>query len=104
MLYSVPTKVWDLLNTNLAWELETEECTIAEAHRGPWQMLITFERTTQCILTFMREKRFAELHRLQRHRKNMHYLDMLTKQFNKDFYAKTVELCTLVNTLDRMAQ
>lgn len=84
---SVPTRIWDLLNTNLARELETEDCTIADAHRGPWQMLVVFERTTQCILTFMREKRFAELRRFQRRRRHMHYLDMLTRQFNKELLA-----------------
>lgn len=95
---SVPTRVWDLLNTNLARELETEDCTIAGAHRGPWQMLIIFERTTQCIFTFMREKRFAELSRLQRHRKNMHYLDMLTRQFNKELLADQQQLALFPHT------
>lgn len=47
-------------------------------------MIIIFEKTTQCIFTFMREKRFSELRRRQRSRVHMHYLDMLAMQFNKE--------------------
>lgn len=36
----------------------------------------------------MREKRFAELSRRQHRRANMHYLDLLTKQFNKELIAE----------------
>lgn len=81
---SVPARIWDLLNTNLVRALETEDCTVAKAHRGPWEMLIVYEKSTQCIFTFMREKRFAELRKRQQKRTNMHYIDMLTKQFNHD--------------------
>ena len=84
---SVPTRIWDLLNGNILRSLETEDCTIAIAHRGIWQMLIIFEKTTQCIITFMREKRFSELRRRQRRRSRMHYIDMLTKQFNAELLA-----------------
>lgn len=84
---SVPSRIWDLMNTNLIKKLETEDCTIAMAHRGPWQMIIIFEKTTQCIITFMREKRFSELQKRQRSRAHMHYLDMLAKQFNKELLA-----------------
>jgi len=81
---SVPSRIWDLLNTNIVKSLEIEDCTVAKAHRGPWEMLVIYEKTTQCIFTFMREKRFAELRKRQEKRKNMHYIDMLTRQFNHD--------------------
>ena len=84
---SVPARIWDLLNTNLVKALETENCTIAKAHRGPWEMLVIYEETTQCIITFMREKRFADLRRLQRKRTRMHYVDMLAKYFNSELQA-----------------
>lgn len=84
---SVPARIWDLLNTNIFRTLDTENCTIAKAHRGPWEMLVVYEKTTQCILTFMREKRFAELRKSQRKRSHMHYIDMLTLQFNKELLA-----------------
>lgn len=95
---SVPSRIWDLMNSNLIRTLETEDCTIAEAHRGPWQMIIIFERTSRCIFTFMREKRFAELRRLQRRRARMHYLDMLTMQFNKELLADQQQLALFPHT------
>ena len=95
---SVPSRIWDLLNSNLTRTLETEDCTIAETHRGPWQMLIIFEKTTQCIYTFMREKRFAELRRFQRRRVHMHYLDMLAMQFNKELLADQQQLALFPHT------
>ena len=85
---SVPSRIWDLLNTKLIEELETENCTVATAHRGPWEMVVIFEKTTRCIFTFMRKKRFYELQRKQRKRKNMHYVDMLALQFNKELLAE----------------
>ena len=95
---SVPSRIWDLLNSNLIRALETEDCTVAEAHRGPWQMLIIFEKTTQCIYTFMREKRFAELRRFQRRRVHMHYLDMLAIQFNKELLADQEQITLFPHT------
>lgn len=89
---SVPSRIWDLLNTNIVKTLETEDCTIAKAHRGPWEMLVIFEKTSQCIFTFMREKRFAELRRRQRQRKRMHYIDMLPRQLNKELLADQQQL------------
>lgn len=84
---SVPARIWDLLNTNILKTLTTTECTIAKAHRGPWEMLVIFENTSQCIITFMREKRFSEIQKKQRKRHNMHYVDMLAKQFNSELLA-----------------
>jgi len=84
---SVPSRIWDLLNTKLLKALATEDCTVATAHRGPWEMAIVFEKTTKCILTFMREKRFSELRRKQHSRLHMHYIDMLAMWFNKKLLA-----------------
>ena len=61
-------------------------------------MIIIFDYTTQCVLTFMREKRFAELRRSQRRRSRMHYLDMLTKQFNKNLLADQQQLSLFPHT------
>uniref|UniRef100_UPI003FEF3978 DUF5986 family protein n=1 Tax=Candidatus Limivicinus sp. TaxID=3030905 RepID=UPI003FEF3978 len=103
---SVPSRIWDLLNTNVIKTLDTEDCTIAKAHRGPWEMLIVFEKTTQCILTFMREKRFAELRNRQHKRVHMHYIDMLTKQFNESLLSDQQQLSFIPHTFsdeDRLA-
>ena len=89
---SVPSRIWDLLNTNLIKTLGIEDCKIAKVRRGPWEMLVVFERSTQCILTFMREKRFAELRNCQHKRVHMHYIDMLSKQFNKDLLPNQQQL------------
>jgi len=103
---STPFRIWDLLNTNVIKSLDTEDCTIAKAHRGPWEMLIVFERTTQCILTFMREKRFTELRNHQHKRVHMHYIDMLAKQFNEDLLSDQQQLSFIPHTFsdeDRLA-
>ena len=92
---SVPARIWDLLNTNVIKTLDTEDCTIAKAHRGPWEMLVIFEKSSQCILTFMREKRFTELCKRQRQRKRMHYIDMMARQFNQDLLADQQQLCLM---------
>lgn len=104
---SVPARIWDLLNTNVVKYLNTDDCIIAKAHRGPWEMLIIFERSTQCILTFMREKRFAELRKRQRQRVHMHYIDILTQQFNKELLSDQQQLSLIPHTFsdeDRLAE
>lgn len=104
---SIPSRIWDLLNTNIIKTLDTEECTIAKAHRGPWEMLIVFEKSTQCILTFMREKRFTELRNRQHKREHMHYIDMLAKQFNNDLLSNQQQLCFIPPAFsdeDRLAE
>ena len=104
---SIPSRIWDLLNTNIIKTLDTEDCTIAKAHRGPWEMLIVFERSTQCILTFMREKRFTELRNRQHKRVHMHYIDMLAKQFNEDLLSDQQQLSFIPHTFsdeDRLAE
>lgn len=92
---SVPSRIWDLLNTNIIKALDTEDCTIARAHRGPWEMLVIFEKSSQCIFTFMREKRFTELRKRQRQRERMHYIDMMTLQFNQNLLADQQQLCLI---------
>lgn len=84
---SVPSRIWDLINRNLLRMIDAQECTVVPARTGPWQMLVLFEKSTQNILTIMREKRFADVRRYQHRRHKMHYLDMLSKQFNADLQA-----------------
>lgn len=84
---SVPARIWDLLNTNLVNALEAENCEVVKTHRGPWEMLVIYEKASRCIITFMREKRFADLRRYQRKRTRMHYVDILSKYFNHELQA-----------------
>lgn len=70
-------------------------------------MLIVFERSTQCILTFMREKRFAELRNCQHKRVHMHYIDMLAKQFNEELLSDQQQISFIPHTFsdeDRLAE
>lgn len=91
-LNSTPARIWDLLNTNLVNVLDTEDGIMAKAHRGPWEMVVIFERTTRNIFTFMRERRFSEIRERQRRRKRMHYLDIVAKRFNKELLANGRQL------------
>lgn len=94
---SVPSRIWDLLNTNVIRTLDTEECLISKVHRGPWEMLIVLEKTTQCVFTFMREKRFAEIRKSKHRRPHMHYVDILARQFNADLPSDQ-QMCFLPHT------
>lgn len=78
------SRIWDLLNTELLDSMDTIECSSAIANRGAWQMVVLFEKTSGCVMTLMREKRFAELKKAQKRRKRMHYVDMLPKMFNSE--------------------
>ena len=84
---SVPSRIWDYINRNIIRALGAMDCTVITAHRGPWEMLVIYEKSTQSIITFMREKRFSELQRQQKRRNRMHYVDMLAKQFNSNLLA-----------------
>ena len=97
---SVPARIWDLMNTNIIKMLKTQDCTIAKAHRGPWEMLIIFEKTTQCIFTLMREKRFMEIRKHRTKRANMHYIDVLAKHFNGDLIAEQKQLSFFSHTFN----
>lgn len=90
---STPSRVWDYLNTNLRKNLSVTDCTVADAHRGPWEMHIVYDGVSQTIITFMREKRFSQLQKKQHRRDKMHYVDMLAKQFNSDLKADPQQVC-----------
>ena len=92
---SIPSRIWDLINTNLIERLEAEDCTIAIANRGPWDMIIIYEKTTHNIITFMREKRFAQIRKNQRKRNHMHYVDVFSKYFNHELLASNQQLSIL---------
>lgn len=81
---SVPSRIWDFINRNLIESLQTQECSVCRASRGPWEMLVVLEKSTRFIVTFMREKRFSDLVKSQNKRNKMHYLDMLTLYFNRN--------------------
>ena len=79
---SIPSRIWDILNTELIDTLTPSNCIVFTKRRGIWEMVIVYEKITQCIYTFMREERFSQLQKSLHKRKHMHYLDILTKAFN----------------------
>lgn len=81
---SIPFRIWDFLNKNLLETLDAQGCCAATTYRGPWQMVVIYEESTGSVITLMREKRFTELKRAQKHRSHMHYVDMLPKMFNAE--------------------
>lgn len=104
---SVPSRIWDLINRNLVRKINAQECKIAKAHTGPWQMLMAYDPNTFNIFTFMREKRFRDVQRYRRSRKRMHYLDALTKQFNPNLSANSEQLSLIPHVFsdeDRLAE
>ena len=92
---SIPFRTWDYINRNLIDQLEVTDCITTESKRGCWNMVIVYEKTTQNIFTFMRENRFIDICKKQRKRKRMHYLDILTKNFNSSLIAQNHQLSIL---------
>ncbi|HBF1171762.1 TPA: hypothetical protein KNR44_003278 [Clostridioides difficile] len=84
---SIPTRIWDLLNRDLCEVLNSPDCMAYEAKRGCWGMVIIHEKSSENIFTIMREQRFKEIYEKQPERRNMHYLNELTKNFNEDLKA-----------------
>lgn len=78
------SRIWDLLNTALLDSMDTVECSTAVSNRGPWQMVVLFEKSSGSVMTLMREQRYAELKKAQKRRNRMHYVDMLPKMFNSE--------------------
>lgn len=80
-------RVWDFLNTSLCESLDSPDCMTYVVNRGPWEMVIIYEKKTKRIYTFMREARFATIRHDTPKRRRMHYLDMFTRHFNSDLLA-----------------
>lgn len=80
-------RVWDFLNTSLCESLDSPDCMTYVVNRGPWEMVIVYEKKTKWIYTIMREARFASIRHNTPKRRRMHYLDMFTRHFNRDLLA-----------------
>jgi len=55
--------------------------------RGPWEMILVYEKQSGFLYTFMREKRFTEIRAKVGKRRRMHYVDMLVRHLNPDLRA-----------------
>lgn len=80
-------RIWDFLNTELCESFDSPDCMAYIAQRGPWEMVMVYERESKYLFTFMREARFATIRKNTPKRRRMHYLDMFTRHLNKDLLA-----------------
>ena len=80
-------RIWDFLNTELCEAFNSLDCMAYVTQRGPWEMVMVYERESKRLFTVMREARFATIRKETYRRRRMHYLDMLTRHLNKDLTA-----------------
>ena len=80
-------RIWDFLNTELCEAFSSLDCMASVTHRGPWEMVLVYERESKSLFTFMREARFSTIRKETYKRRRMHYLDMLTRHLNKNLLA-----------------
>ncbi|MFI3174579.1 MAG: DUF5986 family protein [Bacillota bacterium] len=83
---------WDLLNTELVKAFATGDCMAYKVKRGPWQMILLYEKESKCLFSIMREQRFKEIVAERPKRRKMSYLDMLTHTFNSDLQSQSTQL------------
>lgn len=79
---SIPSRIWDHINTNVHKSLQGQNCTTVKAARGFWKMAAMLEDNSQCLFTIIREKRLQELRKKRDKRYKMHYVDLATTKFN----------------------
>lgn len=84
---STPFRIWDLLNTKLCGAFQSSDCMAAPTKRGPWEMVVVYDKQSENLFTFMREKRYAELHESVNKRKAPHYVDALVRVLNAELLA-----------------
>ncbi len=89
---STPSRIWDLLNTDLCTKFNSPDCMAYTSKRGPWEMVIVYEKKSGFLYSLMREKRYKEIHHKIRHRKRMHYVDILVRHLNSDLISTKRQL------------
>lgn len=84
---SIPTRIWDKLNTNLYVALKGSNFVTAITKRGPWGLVVAYDSQSGFLFTFMREQRYKQIRKDLRKRKKAHYLDALAGTFNSQLCA-----------------
>ena len=80
---SYPSRIWDLINRNVRTAFTYNPDVVVEfTKRGPWNLIVIFDKTTGMLLTLMREERFCEVKRDSKNHK--HYVYELANMFNAD--------------------
>lgn len=77
-----PSRIWDLIYTNLHKQFDESDVIADKTKRGAWQLVLVFERSTGTIYSLMREKRFTELKKELPSRRIPHYEDALARVVN----------------------
>ena len=100
---STPSRIWDYINRDILEQAKTYGCLCNLTKRGPWTMSILYDSSSGHIITIMREKRFEELRRQKKSRKNMHYLDAFSQCLNSELCApaKQIPLFDIEATEDK---
>lgn len=89
---STPSRIWDLLNTDLCTKFNSPDCMAYKSKRGPWEMVMVYEKCSGFLYSIMREKRYKEVYNKIRHRRRMHYVDILARHLNSDLISTTRQL------------
>lgn len=90
-------RIWDFLNTELCEGFDSPDCMAYVTQRGPWEMVLVYERESKRVFSFMREARFGIIQKQTYKRRRMHYLDMLTRHLNKDLLAPVGQISLFEN-------
>jgi hypothetical protein len=88
-----PGRFWDFVIKNLCYKLGFVDCMTHVKKRGCWQMVLIYDPKSGYFYTLMREKRYSQLLAEIRKRKNMHYIDILSRYVNADLLAPQAQLC-----------
>lgn len=75
-------RIWDFIYSQALLQVDDNQCSSFIARRGPWEMVLLYEKESGYIFSLMREKRFDEIQEETVIRNKMHYLDVLAKSFN----------------------
>ncbi len=84
---STPNLIWDLINTNIKNKLGKENVEIITQKIGLWEFLIVYDKSSNNVLTIMRDARLKLLVRGQNKYKK-HYAAILAYRFNKGLQPK----------------
>lgn len=84
---STPSRIWDLINTNICERFAKSDVIANPSKRGGWELVPVFERNSDTIYSLMREQRFETLKKQLPKRRTAHYVDALVRSLNKDLRA-----------------
>ncbi|AXU30885.1 DUF5986 family protein [Clostridioides difficile] len=88
----IPFQFWDLLNNAIDTAFNSSNFKAYKSKRGRWRMIFIYDKNSKYLYVLMREQRYKELHNNINKREKMHYVDILTKAFNRDLKAPIEQL------------